>query len=729
MTDKTIAAAIAKFRASISEQNNRSTLFNLPKGSSRTLFLNADAKAIRDALASGSELEIGAGLMSREKGDAAQFDLIASLDDQIILEHGLSSLYCALGLVEWSDTPEAKPRTAPLLLIPLKAARDASGEYHVQQVGRPALNEALLQRIGLQKSAIPADDPLSYVPKKSHSRVRGFASRAAIGLFSTVRTMLAERLDAAFAGSFSSHPLVSGLLQPRRPDTPSEKTSETAPPGISTHLPCDAHQYKALALASAGQSIVVHGPPGTGKTQTITNVIVHMVSAGKRVLLLSEAASALGPVIDRLGSNASGGEVLDLSADASASLRGNHGRLADVRNELNAIPSEQRPAITIATAVSYLAAVPPHWSFDIVIIDEASKMRMSYALPAIASSGQVVVVGDHQQCGPSIIIQFSQDGSVLVDGDMSILDAARLANLEAVHLTRHYRSRHPSLIDFSNERFYARRLIAAPSKHRQGEYGCILHEVGGTTDSGINIAEADALTKRLLEQVSSDDTSSVAVIAATYQQCVAIAKRIRAANPAAYERIEVMHASACQGVEFDIVYLSLTHGPDARGVHRRNFGIFSDIDGDKALNVCLTRARMRTEVFSSIAADKIDPRARTPIGALGAFLTRYHHYKHADAATAAPTPLARVLKIHGYGIRDHDNHILVTADDINLAAIQLTGISSSLDEKSERAQLENSGWMVTSIPAGILTKERFELDPAMEAMLKDLDTFKGREIL
>lgn len=729
MTENTIAAAIAKFRASISEQNNRSTLFNLPKGSSRTLFIDANAKDIREALATGGEFEVGSGTLRSQQGDAAQFDLIASLDDQIILEHGLSSLYCALGLVEWSDTPEGKPRTAPLLLVPLRAARDASGQYHVQQVGKPVLNEALLQRIGLQKSAIPADDPLGYVPKKSHSRVRGFTSRAAIGLFSTVRTMLAERLDAAFAGSFSSHPLVSGLLQAKGPDNLSQEASDSTALGISTHLPCDTHQYKALALASAGRNIVIHGPPGTGKTQTITNIIVHTVSAGKRVLLLSEAASALVPVIDRLGSHTPTGEVLDLSADASASLRGNHGRLAAVRDELNAIPSEKRPAITIATAVSYLAAVPPHWSFDIVIIDEASKMRMSYALPAIASSGQVVIVGDHQQCGPSIIIQFSQDGSVLVDGDMSILNAARIAKLESIRLTRHYRSKHPSLIDFSNERFYGRSLIAAPSKHSHGDYGCVLHEVGGTVDSGVNMAEADAVSKRLLDQISTDAKSTVAVIAATYQQCVVIAKKVKAANPEGYGRIAVMHASACQGVEFDIVYLSLTHGPDTRGTHRRNFGIFSDIDGDKALNVCLTRARTRTEVFSSIDHTKLEPSLRTPVGALADFLKSFSDYQHAGAGAAAPTPLAHVLKIHGYGTRDHDNHILVTDDDINLAAIQLTGISAPLDENSERAQLENSGWMVTSVPAEILTKDRFELDPAIEGMLKDLDTFKGRGIL
>jgi hypothetical protein len=729
MTENSIAAAIAKFRSLISDQNNRSTLFNLPKDSTRTLFVDADAKKVREALASGGEFEVGRGILAPANDDVSQFELIASLDDQIILEHGLSSLYCALGFVEWADSAEAKSRTAPLVLVPVKAERNAAGTYMVRQAGKPMLNEPLLHRLGLQKSSIPSEDPLSYKPKKSHRRVKAFSTHAAVGLFSTVRTMLAERLDAAFAGPFSSHPLVSNLLQPSRMKEDANAELELSSGSITTHLPCDTHQYRALALAASGRNIVVHGPPGTGKTQTITNIIAHFAEAGKRVLLLSEAAQALVPITERLGSRISRSDTLDLSVDDSTTLRGNHGRMADLRDELNAIPEQRRPIITIATAVSYLTAIPPHWSFDIVIVDEASKMRMSYALPAIAAASQAIIVGDHQQCGPSAIIQFAQDGSMTLDGDMSILDAARAARLEAVHLARHYRSKHPSLIDFSNERFYMRRLIAAPSLHPRGEYGLILNEVRGAFEAGVNLAETDALTRRVVHQLASDETSTIAVIAATYQQCVVIAKTIRAADPVGYKRISVMHASACQGVEYDIVYLSLTHGPDSRGFQRRNFGILSDIDGHKVLNVCLTRARKRTEVFSSVDVTSLNPDARTPIGALAYFLTSHRGYQEVESTGSAPTPLSRVLRLHGFGLRDHEHNVLVTVDDTNLAAIQITGRENSLDEKSERAQLENSGWKVTSIPAEILDKERFELDPAVANMIKDLDSFKGPGIL
>ncbi|PZR95207.1 MAG: hypothetical protein DI537_05325 [Stutzerimonas stutzeri] len=728
MSDNKVAAAVAKFRATISEQNSRSTLFNIARGSIRTLFLSADATEVRTGFASGKSLRVCSGLLAAAPGDQSQFDLIVSLDDQMILEHGMSSLYCGLGLLEWADTPTSKPKTAPLVLVPLTAERDADGGFEVRQAGEPVLNEPLLTRLGLDKSSIPADDPLAYRPKKSHTRVRAFTPHAAIGLFSTVRTMLAERLDAAFSGTFASHPLISNLLQTRGGPAlkPAAGEGAEAPQPL---LPCDTDQFKALALALAGQSALIYGPPGTGKTQTITNIIAAATAREKRVLLLSEAASALKPVVERLSASGFALPILDLSADASTGLRGNHGRMAQLRDELNAIPSDARPSVTICTSVGYLATVPPHWTFDIVIVDEASKMRMSYALPALASSQQAIIVGDNQQCAPSTILQFSQDGSVIFDGDMSLLDAARQANFDAVKLTRHYRSRHPSLIDFSNERFYMNRLIAAPSVHPRGPHGCILHQVNGSFDGGANLPEVDALVARVIQTLSDEPASSVAVIAATYQQCLAIAGRLMTADPAHRNRASILHAASCQGLEFDIVFVSLTHGSRSNGTQRRNFGIFSDIDGDKVLNVCLTRSRVRTEVFSSIDTSNLNPDARSPIGALADFLTSFHDLDEVETEETPATPLSRALKQHGYGVRMDDHHVLVTLEDRNFAAIQLVGGADPLDEMSERAQLGNSGWPVTTIPASALEHGADALDRAIATVVKDLDKFKSRGIL
>lgn len=724
MTENIVASKIEKFRTAISEQVFRSTLFNLPRKGIRTLFLENSAKAILPALATGENLRIGDGVLSPAVGDIAQFSLIASLDGQMICDHGLSSLYCGLGMIEWSDTEAAKPKLAPLVLVPLKVTGSEITGYSVRQAGAPVLNEALMRHLGVQRSSIPPNEPLTFVPKRAHARIKSFSDQAAIGLFSMVRSTLADRLEEAFAGTFANHPLVARLLTPSAlsPATQYDDSATCKDP----HLPCDSNQLLALRAASAGQNLVVHGPPGTGKTQTITNILADLLGQEKRVLLLSEAAAALEPILARLGAEASDKNTLNLCAGFSKDPRGNHGRLNDLREDLGRLSPNDRPVLTIATSAAYLAAIPAHWTFDAVIIDEASRMRMSYAVPALSAASQVIIVGDHQQCGPSMIIQLSQDGSVSFESDMSVMDAGMAAKLPAVRLSRHYRSKHRSLIEFSNERFYQRSLICAPSAHALGEFGCILHHVDGCFVGGANQTEAQAVAAAVVDQVRRDPASSAAVIATTYHQCVVIAKAAHALDPSAYQRIEIMHASSCQGIERDVVFLSLAFGPDERGVQKRSFGLFSDVDGQKALNVCLTRARKRMEVFSSIHTEALTSEARTPMRALIDFLHSGAELNSIDERESENSPLQRLLHLHGYELEEDAHHLLVKFDGQYLAAIQLTGAMSLFDERSERAQLENSGWNITSLPAEIMSLDRIELDPCIAAVLKDLDTFKRK---
>jgi len=65
-------------------------------------------------------------------------------------------------------------------------------------------------------------------------------------------------------------------------------------------VPCDATQAAAVARARTGQSFVLHGPPGSGKSQTITNLIADYLARGKRVLFVCEKRPALDVVYHRL---------------------------------------------------------------------------------------------------------------------------------------------------------------------------------------------------------------------------------------------------------------------------------------------------------------------------------------------------------------------------------------------------------------------------------------------
>src|SRR5206468_8612933 len=65
-------------------------------------------------------------------------------------------------------------------------------------------------------------------------------------------------------------------------------------------LPTDSSQLKSLTVARAGRHLVIHGPPGTGKSQTIANLIADALGRDKKVLFVSAKMAALNVVHDRL---------------------------------------------------------------------------------------------------------------------------------------------------------------------------------------------------------------------------------------------------------------------------------------------------------------------------------------------------------------------------------------------------------------------------------------------
>ena len=76
--------------------------------------------------------------------------------------------------------------------------------------------------------------------------------------------------------------------------------AEVHPSKPHTILPCDASQLEAILAIKSGASLVLDGPPGTGKSQTIANVIAECLADGKTVLFVSEKAAALEVIKQRL---------------------------------------------------------------------------------------------------------------------------------------------------------------------------------------------------------------------------------------------------------------------------------------------------------------------------------------------------------------------------------------------------------------------------------------------
>ncbi len=84
---------------------------------------------------------------------------------------------------------------------------------------------------------------------------------------------------------------------------------------------CDSSQHSALIDAISGRNMVIHGPPGTGKSQTITNLIAASIADGKRVLFVAEKLAALQVVRERLEQAGLGDFCLELHSNKSNKKR------------------------------------------------------------------------------------------------------------------------------------------------------------------------------------------------------------------------------------------------------------------------------------------------------------------------------------------------------------------------------------------------------------------------
>ncbi|MCW7539949.1 DUF4011 domain-containing protein [Aquabacterium sp. A7-Y] len=265
--------------------------------------------------------------------------------------------------------------------------------------------------------------------------------------------------------------------------------------------------------------------------------------------------------------------------------------------------------------------------FDIVVFDEASQIPVWDAIGAIARARQVVMVGDPKQLPPTSFFDRAEpdEDDIEVDGDLeSILDECIGANLPTLDLSWHYRSRHESLIAFSNHRYYRGELVTFPSPVTEDRAVSFHHVSDGLYDKGgsrTNQQEAQALVRDLVARLRSpgflQSGKTVGVVTFNTEQQSLIEDLLdeaRRQDPAlepffAEDRLEpvfVKNLESVQGDERDIMYFSLTYGPGAGGAVSMNFGPMNRQGGERRLNVAITRARHELRVFSSLRPEQMD---------------------------------------------------------------------------------------------------------------------------
>ncbi|MVT07140.1 DUF3320 domain-containing protein [Chitinophaga tropicalis] len=282
--------------------------------------------------------------------------------------------------------------------------------------------------------------------------------------------------------------------------------------------------------------------------------------------------------------------------------------------------------VFMMSPLSIASFLPPGaLQFDLVIFDEASQVRPVDALGAILRGKQLVVVGDSKQLPPSSFFDSllkEVDDEENVTADMpSILGMCDAQGAPQRMLRWHYRSRHESLITMSNHEFYENKLVIFPSPGAAHQMGLVYHHLKDATyDRGktrTNQQEAAIITEAIIEHARKHPDMSLGVVAFSTAQMQAIQQAVESARKKLpdveaffkahpHEPFFIKNLENVQGDERDVIFISIGYGRTPEGVVNLSFGPLNNEGGEKRLNVLITRAKQRCEVFTNLTADDID---------------------------------------------------------------------------------------------------------------------------
>lgn len=267
---------------------------------------------------------------------------IARASKNAIAETGANTLFVALGFLKWRcEKRKDKELLAPLILIPAKLEKSKTGaqRYSLSAVDEDVrlnltLVELLRQEFGITlpglDDVLPEDESgvdtaeVFRIFREAVRGLEGFSVKenCALGNFSFAKYLMWKDLQDR-ADVLARSRIVRRLLDETRSPFdagatfPRVSTLDTDVPAgeVFCPLPTDSSQLSAVCAAASGGNFILVGPPGTGKSQTIANMIANALAAGKTVLFVAEKSAALNVVFRRLKKIGLGDFCLELHSD------------------------------------------------------------------------------------------------------------------------------------------------------------------------------------------------------------------------------------------------------------------------------------------------------------------------------------------------------------------------------------------------------------------------------
>jgi hypothetical protein len=285
---------------------------------------------------------------------------IGSAAKTAIEESGTNMLYLILGFLEWYEADDSQqPRYAPLLNVPVSLERiggkgrvfestiEHSGDEFTSNL---SLIEKMRCDFGVEIPAMEDEDiPEDYFAHFSlileHKKRWRIRRQITLSLLSFGKLLMYRDLDPKAWPGVAKHPLVKELFEGSKTETithaeeyliDAPEMQQYVPPLI---LDADSSQHSALIHALRGQNLVIEGPPGTGKSQTITNLMAAAMAKGKTVLFVAEKLAALEVVRRRLEEAGLGIFCLELHSHKTKK----HALLNDIAARLRAQGSFHDP--------------------------------------------------------------------------------------------------------------------------------------------------------------------------------------------------------------------------------------------------------------------------------------------------------------------------------------------------------------------------------------------------
>ena len=362
-------------------------------------------------------------------------------------EQGYPTLYLALGFVQWTENESSKQLKAPLLLLPVDLERQKIKEnYTLRWTGEdPVVSLSLsakfaeqgieLPDLGHPDTAAEVGAFFDSVEETIKSKGWTLCPEIVLDLFSFKKYVMFKDLDPASWGedfSIEDNPLIDSIFNPT--EAPAETADLPQTGECFNIVDADSSQLAVIREAKAGKNLVVEGPPGTGKSQTIANMIAEMLAAGKTVLFVSEKMAALEVVKRRLDGAGLSRFCLELHSQTAKKVEFirelerciqhptspaaevcDTTKIDALKTELSGYCSELREPIGACGFSPYdLFGIREQYRYEF----ESSPGRQNYRLPKVAVENASAITPEDYQAAVSALADIeSYLPSILKDGE------------------------------------------------------------------------------------------------------------------------------------------------------------------------------------------------------------------------------------------------------------------------------------------------------------------------